>query len=131
MFNLNKDKKEDLEEGDVLSPDETGLGEADQQAEELEASQEGAIYTYIGSGDVSPATINYMGLQNFALGHPVKVTNPAVLAKIKNNKCFAQGEVSMDEIISNQEDAKMVVEQKVALNRKIQAAEERENNKHQ
>ena len=71
------------------------------------------VFTYVGSGEASPPLINFMGLQKFVRGKAVEVTNPTVLQKIRNNPCFTEGEVDMEELHEyDQEEAEKAAEQR-------------------
>ena len=63
-------------------------------------------YTYVGFGPESPSLIKFMGLQVFTRGLPTEVTNPVVLEKIKNHRCFVQGKADMDAVHAAEEEAK-------------------------
>ena len=50
-----------------------------------------ASFQYIGDGHGSPESINFMGQVKFKLkGAYVEVTDPQVLAKIQNHRCFRE-----------------------------------------
>lgn len=65
------------------------------------------MYTYIGGGESSPAVIEFMGVQRFVRGQPTEVTSAVVLAKLANNPCFVEGEVSQVEIHEYDEKARV------------------------
>lgn len=65
-----------------------------------------AIYTYVGGGEDSPRVIEFMqGKQRFVRGKATEVTDPEVLAKLKNHPCFVEGEVDMEELHEYDEKA--------------------------
>lgn len=71
------------------------------------------IYTYIGAGHEPPSVIKFMGIQSFIRGKATPVTNPTVLAKIKNHPCFVNGEVEADELVErDSKEDKRVEEQR-------------------
>lgn len=57
------------------------------------------IYTYIGAGHEPPSVIKFMGLQSFIRGKATTITDPRVLEKVKNHRCFVKGEVEADELV--------------------------------
>lgn len=56
------------------------------------------VHTYVGGGEDSPRKINFMGKQEFVRGQPTKITDPAILAKVKNHPCFTQEEVTQEDL---------------------------------
>lgn len=83
---------------------------------EIETSKAN-IYTYVGKGESSPKRINFMGRQEFIIGRPAEVTDPNVLAKIKGNPTFIQGEAD-PELLQDIEDEGTAIADK---NRSIDA----------
>lgn len=67
---------------------------------------EGTMFTYVGGGEDSPRVINFMGVQEFVRGKAVKVTNPEVLKKIRNNPTFYEGVVEEEELHEHDVEAK-------------------------
>lgn len=59
------------------------------------------IWTYIGKGDEPPHMINFMGMQKFIRGAATEVSNPLVIAKLKTNPCFVEGEYDSDLMFEN------------------------------
>lgn len=80
------------------------------------------VYTYVGSGADSPRKINFMGKQEFVRGEAVTVTDPAVLAKLVNNPCFAAGEVKQQDIIAIDDAGAEKEKQTKAKDAKVQSA---------
>lgn len=78
------------------------------------------VWTYVGSGHEPPQVTNFMGRQVFMRGHPVKVTDPLVLMKIKNHKCFVKGAIKGEKLIEQDEKEKAIFEQKRLENERIQ-----------
>lgn len=71
-----------------------------------EKKSAGKVITYIGSGDTPPYMINFMGRQKFMRGKAVEVTDPVVLAKIKDNASFIEGELEDESVLfENDEEA--------------------------
>lgn len=48
-------------------------------------------YTYVGAGADIPEVCDFMGLQRFIRFEETEVSNPVVLAKLKNHPCFVKG----------------------------------------
>lgn len=84
-------------------------------------------YTYIGAGDTPPHMINFMGMQKFTRGQVTTVTNPTVLAKIKNHTCFVKGQVDQEVLFENDEKAKKEAEHQREEDLKLQILVERQN----
>lgn len=103
------------------------LGEAPEKPLTIVPSEN--EYTYVGSGETPPHMIKFMGIQVFSRGQLTKVTNPEVLAKIKNNQSFVKGAVSQDDLY----DADMKAKEKADLQReedvKTQIHFDRQNSK--
>jgi hypothetical protein len=90
-------------------------------SEVAEKSKEN-FFTYVGGGEDSPRVINFMGLQKFVRGQFTEVTNPEVLAKIKNNQCFVNYEVDETSIYEADEDAKLEADRQRKIDQKTNAA---------
>jgi hypothetical protein len=86
-------------------------------------------YTYIGAGDTPPHMIKFMGLQVFTRGQLTKVTNPIVLEKIKDNRCFVKGAVSQEVLYENDEKAAAEAKRQRESDQELQILVERENRK--
>ena len=78
------------------------------------------VWTYVGSGHEPPQVTNFMGRQVFMRGHPVKVTDPLVLMKIKNHGCFVKGTIKGEKLIEQDQKEKTIFEQKRLENERIQ-----------
>lgn len=78
------------------------------------------VWTYVGSGHEPPQVTNFMGRQVFMRGHPVKVTDPLVLMKIKNHGCFVKGTIKGEKLIEQDQKEKAIFEQKRIENERIQ-----------
>jgi len=78
------------------------------------------VWTYVGSGHEPPQVTNFMGRQVFMRGHPVKVTDPLVLMKIKNHACFVKGTIKGETLIEQDQKEKAIFEQKRIENERIQ-----------
>jgi hypothetical protein len=78
------------------------------------------VWTYVGSGHEPPQVTNFMGRQVFMRGHPVKVTDPLVLMKIKNHRCFVKGTIKGEKLIEQDQKEKAIFEQKRIENERIQ-----------
>lgn len=99
------------------------------EAIEPKAVSTGEEWTYVGWGDTPPHMIKFMGIQNFIRGTPVKVTDPRVLEKIKDNRSFVKGAVDMDKIFEQDELAAKKAQKQREEDQKIQIMVERENRK--
>ncbi len=84
-------------------------------------------YTYIGGGTSAPAITNFMGKQVFILGELTKVTDPEVLAKIRNNPTFRKGKVSAEEIYEANEKVAKIAQEQADENVKLQIFMDRQN----
>lgn len=82
----------------------------------------GKAFTYVGGGEDSPRTINFMGLQQFTRGKAVEVTHPDVLAKLQDHPTFVEGEISLDELDEYDATAKTDADKKRLRNKAINAA---------
>ena len=54
-------------------------------------------FTYVGDGNQSPAEIHFMGREKFKLNVAKEVTDEELIAKLKGNPCFVEGEVEQDD----------------------------------
>lgn len=90
----------------------------------------GNVYTYIGGGESSPERIDFMGRQRFTRGKATEVTDPVVLAKVKVNPCFVNGEVPDDVIFDMDEKASQKAEEQRKADKETNQAAERANKKH-
>lgn len=78
------------------------------------------VWTYVGSGHEPPQVTNFMGRQVFMRGYPVKVTDPLVLMKIKNHRCFIKGAIEGEKLIEQDQKETAIFEQKRLENECIQ-----------
>lgn len=79
--------------------------ELEEEPEETEEG-EGKVYTYIGGGADSPRIINFMGRQKFVRGQATKVTEPALLEKLKGHPTFVEGEADEETLFKIDEEGK-------------------------
>jgi len=96
-----------LEDYEREFPDEVAaawdnLNPTDNQSDE----DLGTAVTYIGQGEDPPRVIDFMGQHRFIRGQVAYVKNGALLEKIRNNPCFAMGEVGMETLHENDTKAK-------------------------
>ena len=84
-------------------------------------------YTYVGYGDTPPHMINFMGLQVFMRGTPVKVTNPRVLEKVKVNRSFVKGKADINKMHEQDELAAKRAQKQREEDLKMQIEVERQN----
>jgi len=97
-------------------PDEAVEVETPKPAEKVAETPkkvEDNIYTYVGAGHEPPQVIKFMGIQAFKRGEPTKVSDPRVLAKIENHRCFIKGNVNADQLIRQDEVENELYEKKV------------------
>lgn len=94
------DEQED--EQDIEDGEEVLEGDADEPDAVVYPAN---VFTYVGGGTDSPQVINFMGKQKFVRGQLTEVTDPEVLAKIKYNPSFINGEVSQEELYEMDKDA--------------------------
>ena len=80
------------------------------------------VFTYVGGGEDSPRRIKFMGLQTFIRGEATEVTNEIVLAKVKVNPCFVEGEVDIEDLADADEDAAAAANAQRAEDKRIDAA---------
>lgn len=100
---------------DVKKAAELFKGDDPEPAEETEKEElEGDVFTYVGGGEDSPRKINFMGRQEFIRGRATQVTDPIVLAKVKVNQCFTEGEVDPEDLhdYDEEERAKAAAQRK-------------------
>lgn len=93
-----------------------------EQAEAAPQPRAGRVFTYIGQGEDPPRKINFMGVQEFVRGKAVEITDPAVLRKVKSNPAFKEGEVDMEALHAQDEEAAKKADRRRAVEKKIQAA---------
>ena len=98
------DDSDETEDDD--DSEEDGTDESAEEAEETEEKPDGPVYTYVGGGEDSPRVINFMGRQKFVRGKATVITDDTVLAKVKNNPTFVQGEVDQEELHDYDEKAR-------------------------
>lgn len=79
-------------------------------------------YTYIGGGETSPHRIHFMGKQHFIRGKETAVTNPEVLAKVKNNPAFVEGGIELEELDDADNEAADAADEQRKYNRQLDAA---------
>lgn len=89
--------------------------------EEILHTTEPAIYTYIGGGASSPRVIDFMGMQRFVRGEATEVTNPVVLAKLKNHPTFVEGEVDQETLHAMDEEGDAAEKAQQKRNAEIEA----------
>ena len=87
----------------------------------------GDEYTYVGYGDTPPHMINFMGLQVFMRGTPVKVTDPRVLEKVKVNRSFVKGKADINKMHEQDELAAKRAQKQREEDLKMQIEVERQN----
>lgn len=112
----------------MANPNQQQRSQTSQAApKEPEKKPEGAVFTYVGSGSAPSRKVNIIGKQDFYLGKATEVTDAEVLAKVKHNPTFVEGEVSPEELVELH-DKKAKREALVASrNAKLQAEEKKRN----
>lgn len=85
------------------------------------AAQDAEIFTYIGVGDEPPRKINFMGMQEFVRGKATEVTDQRILAKIRTNASFIEGEVEMELLHERDEKATKKAEEQRGIDKRINA----------
>lgn len=82
----------------------------------------GKLFTYIGAGEDPPRKINFMGIQEFVRGKAVEVSDKLVLSKLKAHPCFVEGEVEMEKLHTQDEEAVSKADQRRKEDMKVNAA---------
>ena len=67
----------------------------------IEVPRESFTYTYVGGGEEPCSQVNFMGMQIFTRGISVQVSDPFILAKIRTNRSFVEGEADPEEMQRN------------------------------
>lgn len=95
---------------------------AKEDVAETAPAVEGKVYTYVGGGEDSPRTINFMGQQKFIRGKATEVTHLDLLAKLENHPTFVEGEVDQDQLEESDSEAKAEADEQRAKDIKLNAA---------
>lgn len=94
----------------------------DAKAGEQPPASGAKIFTYVGAGEDPPRKINFLGLQEFIRGKAVEVTHPTVLGKLQGHPCFVEGEVEMEDLHDQDEEAMGLADAKRKQDLKVNAA---------
>lgn len=87
-----------------------------------EKSEEARTFTYIGAGEDSPRSINFMGKQQFTRGKSVNISDPELIGKLIGNPTFVEGEADQDLLDMIDEEAKLDADKQRKDDARTQAA---------